>query len=413
MKDGQSAFPKKTLLDIPLRGKTVLLRADYNVPLTRDGKVADDYRIRSSVPTVKRLLENGCKVVIISHLGRPDGKKDMAFTIEPAAQRLAELLGEPVRFVDDCIGHKVKMAIKRAPKRSVIVLENVRFYPGEETNDMEFARQLANDSGADYFVQDGFGVVHRAHASTAAITQFLPSVAGLLLEREYMTITEAMKHPDRPLVAFMGGAKVSDKIGVIEALIPVADTIAIGGAMANTFLAHQGYKLGKSKVEEGQDEVINNIYAAVEKKVGKDKVDEYLILPTDLATGMSLEPTATRQDVSLRGVQHDAMALDIGPKTAEKFAELAAGAKTVIWNGNLGMTEIPAFVKGSATLAKALADHPGVTSIIGGGDTADFVLHWDAKHGGSFTHVSTGGGASLELMSGLKLPGVESLLDAR
>lgn len=409
----RSAFPKKTLLDLPLRGKTILLRADYNVPLTREGKIADDYRIRSSVPTVKKLLENGCKVVIISHLGRPDGKKDMAFTIEPAALRLAELLGEPVRFVDNCIGHKVKMAIKRAPKRSVVVLENVRFYPGEEANDSEFAKQLAEDSGAHYFVQDGFGVVHRAHASTAAITHYLPSVAGLLLEREYMTITNAMKHPARPLVAFMGGAKVSDKIGVIEALIPVADTIAIGGAMANTFLAYRGYKLGKSKVEDGQEDAIRSIYEAVTKKVGKDNVDEYIVLPADLATGASLEPTATRQDVSLRGVVDDRMALDIGPKTAEKFGTLVAGAKTVIWNGNLGMTEIPAFAQGSAALAKALADHHGVVSIIGGGDTADFVLHWDAKQGASFTHVSTGGGASLELMSGLKLPGVECLLDAR
>lgn len=412
MSNGRT-FPKKTLRDIPLRGKTILLRADYNVPLTRDGKVADDYRIRSSVPTVKKLLENGCKVVIISHLGRPDGKKDMAFTIEPAAQRLAELLGEPVRFVSDCIGHKVKMAVKRAPKRSVIVLENLRFYPGEEANDAEFARQLAGDSGADYFVQDGFGVVHRAHASTAAITQFLPSVAGLLLEREYVTITEAMKHPARPLVAFMGGAKVSDKIGVIEALIPVADTIAIGGAMANTFLAYHGYKLGKSKIEDGQTEVIKKIYETAGKKVGEDKVNDFLVLPTDLGTGTSIEPTATRQDVSVRGVAGEVMALDIGPKTATTFAELVADAQTVIWNGNLGMTEVPAFAKGSVALAEALATHPSVVSIIGGGDTADFALHWDAKKGGSFTHVSTGGGASLELMSGLKLPGVECLLDAR
>lgn len=408
-----SAFPKKTLKDLPLRGKTILLRADYNVPLTKDGKVADDYRIRSSVPTVKKLLENGCKVVIISHLGRPDGKKDMTFTIEPAAQRLAELLGESVRFVDDCIGHKVKMAIKRAPKRSVVVLENVRFYPGEEANDAEFAKKLASDSGADYFVQDGFGVVHRAHASTAAITHYLPSVAGLLLEREYVTITEAMKHPARPLVAFMGGAKVSDKIGVIKALIPVADTIAIGGAMANTFLAYHGYKLGKSKVEEGQESVIKDIYDAVEKKVGKGNESDYIVLPQDLACGKSIEPTATRQDVSLKGVSDEGMALDIGPKTSTAFAELAASAKTVIWNGNLGMTEIPAFVQGSATLAKSLATHPDVVSIIGGGDTADFVLHWDEKKGASFTHVSTGGGASLELMSGLTLPGVECLLDAR
>lgn len=405
-------FFKKSMLDMPLRGKTILLRADYNVPLTKDGKVADDFRIRSNLPTVQKLLENGCKVVIISHLGRPDGKKNEEFTIEPAAQRLAELLGEPVRFVNDCIGHKAKMAIKRAPKRSVIVLENLRFYPGEEANDSEFARQLASDSGAQYFIQDGFGVVHRAHASTAAITSFLPSAAGLLLEKEYMTITNVMSNPARPLLAVMGGAKVSDKIGVVDAFVKVADTIAIGGAMANTFLAEKGMKLGKSKFESDQGDVIKKIYASVEKKVGKDAVNDFLVLPQDLAVGTSLEQTATKRNVSLQGVQADDMALDIGAKSAERIAELASHAKTVVWNGNLGMTEIPAFRHGSELLAKTLASSSDITSVIGGGDTADFVIHWDKKHGGSFTHVSTGGGASLELMSGMKLPGIESLLDA-
>ena len=406
-------FYKLTIDDVPLRGKTILLRADYNVPLTKDGHVADDYRIRSSLPTVKKLLGYGCKVVIISHLGRPDGQRNIEFSLEPAAQRLASLLGRPVRFVDDCVGNKVKMAIKRAPKNSVTVLENVRFYPGEEANDSDFAKSLAESSGADYFVQDGFGVVHRAHATTVAITQFLPSVAGLLLEHEYTTIIAAMKHPARPLVAVMGGAKISDKLPVLNAMIPVADTIVVGGALANTFLANAGMNMGKSKFEADQKNVIDAIYARVIKKVGKDQADSFLVLPSDLGVGTSLEKTATRKDVGANRVGVDEMALDIGPQAVTKMLDVLSTAKTVIWNGTLGYSDVPAFAAASAKLAGMLAGHPGVTSIIGGGDTADFVLHWDKKRGASFSHVSTGGGASLELMSGAKLPGIEALIDAR
>lgn len=409
--NNSSGFLKKTMFDVPLRGKTILLRADYNVPLTKDGTVKDDYRIKSSVPTVKKLLENGCKVVIISHLGRPDGAREMKYSLEPAALRLSALLGEPVRFADDCVGNKARMAIKRAPKRSVIVLENLRFHPEEEANDHAFAQKLAKDSGADYFVQDGFGVVHRAHASTDAITMCLPSVAGLLLEREYVTITSAMSHPKRPLVAVLGGAKVSDKIGVIKALIPVADTIIIGGAMANTFLANKGHNLGKSKFETGQDAIISEIYKQARKKVGEN-TDDFLVLPTDLGVGTSTELTATRKNASLQGVGTDGMALDIGEKSIARMKDIISNANTVIWNGGLGMAEIPAFREGSVALAESIATHKGITSIIGGGDTADFALNWDKKKGKSFTHVSTGGGASLELMSGLTLPGVASLLDA-
>jgi len=405
-------FYKRTMSSVPLRGKTVLVRSDYNVPLTKDGAVADDYRIRSSVPTIQKLLQDGCKVVIISHLGRPDGKRDLSFTLEPAAQRLAELLGRPVRFIDDCIGEKVRMGVKRAPKVSVTMLENLRFYPGEEANDEAFASQLAKDSGAEYFIQDGFGVVHRAHASTAAITLYLPSVAGLLLEKEYTTITHAMKDPVRPLVAVLGGAKVSDKIPVIEALVGIADHIVIGGAMANTFLAHRGFKMGASKVEANMDETIDKIYAAIVKKVGEDKVDNFLQLPIDVATGASTEPTATRREVTLPGVPENEMALDIGKRSIERMLQLVHRARTIIWNGTLGYAEVPAFAIASSELAKAVAGHREVASIIGGGDTADFAINWDPEHGKNFTHVSTGGGASLELMSGVKLPGIESLLDA-
>ncbi len=403
-------FFKKTINTVPLHGETVLLRADYNVPLAADGTIADDFRIKASLPTVKKLLADGCKVVIISHLGRPEGR-DMQLSLEPVAARLAQLLGHSVRFVDQTIGDKVAMAVKRAPKRSVIVLENLRFDPREEANDADFARALAQSSGARYFVQDGFGVVHRAHASTAAITQWLPSVAGLLLAREYTSITGAMEHPKRPLVAVMGGAKVSDKIALIKRFIEVADTVVIGGAMANTILAHRGINVGASKVEPDQGAVIDELYAAARAKYG-DAVDERLVLPSDLAVATKIDTVEPRREVAVTAIGAHDIALDVGSGTSEQVAKIIDHAKTVIWNGTLGMAELENFSYGSARLALALATHPHVTSIIGGGDTADFALHWDARGGGSFSHVSTGGGASLELMAGDKLPGIESLLDA-
>ena len=405
-------FFKQTIKTVPLQGQTVLLRADYNVPLHDDGTIADDFRIRASLPTVRQLLKDGCKVVVISHLGRPEGR-DASLSLEPVAARLAELLGESVRFVDQTIGDKATMAVKRAPKRSVIVLENLRFDPREEANDEAFARAIAKASGARYFVQDGFGVVHRAHASTAAITMFLPSVAGLLLEREYTSITRAMKAPKRPLVAVMGGAKVSDKIALIDEFINVADTIVIGGAMANTILAHRGAKLGASKVESDPGEMIDAIYAAAAAKVGAEHVDDLLVLPTDVAVATSIDAAAERREVLVDAIGAEDRALDIGSESIARMVGIVNEAQTVIWNGTLGYAELPNFSHGSARLALALATHPDTTSIIGGGDTADFVLNWDARKGESFSHVSTGGGASLELMAGEKLPGVESLLDAR
>jgi phosphoglycerate kinase len=405
------SFFKQTISTVPLHGQTVLVRADYNVPLEGDGTIADDFRIRASLPTIKKLLKDGCKVVIISHLGRPEGHEEK-FSLQPIAQRLAEYLGEPVRFVPQTVGDRVRMAVKKAPKRSVTVLENLRFDPREEANDEGFARELAKDSGARYFVQDGFGVVHRAHASTAAITLFLPSVAGLLLEREYTTITGAMKSPKHPLVAVMGGAKVADKIGVIKELINVADTIVITGAMANTFLAYKGLAMGKSKYDPDDSAVLDEIYADARAKVGVDKVDEFILLPTDLAVGTTLNEDEPRRIVTVNAVGENDIALDIGDVTIERIVSLVEKAKTVIWNGTLGYAELPNFAHASARLALVLATHPEITSIIGGGDTADFVLHWDARKGDSFSHVSTGGGASLELMAGEKLPGIESLLDA-
>jgi phosphoglycerate kinase len=404
-------FFKQTINTVPLDGQTVLVRADYNVPLESDGTIADDFRIRASLSTIQYLLKKGCKVVIISHLGRPKGR-DKTLSLEPVAQRLAELLGEPIRFVDQTVGDKVRMAIKRAPKKSVTVLENLRFDPREEENDAGFAKELAHDTGARYFVQDGFGVVHRAHASTAAITLLLPSVAGLLIQREYTAITQAMKTPKHPFVAVMGGAKVADKIGVIKELIPVADTIVIAGAMANTFLAYKGVAMGKSIYEPDEMTVLDDIYAAARQKVG-DKVDDFILLPVDLAVGKAIDSTQPRKVVAVGSLDADDIALDVGDTTIEKIASLVDKAKTVVWNGTLGYAELPNFAHASARLALSLATHPDITSIIGGGDTADFVLHWDSRHGESFTHVSTGGGASLDLMAGKKLPGIESLLDAR
>ena len=405
-------FYKRTIRDVPLRGKTVLVRVDYNVPLREDGTIADDYRIQSSLPTIRKLLDESCKIVLISHLGRPDGKIAPEFSLEPAAQRLAELLKTSVRFVDKSIGPKVSMAIKRAPKGSITVLENLRFHAEEEADDPLFAQKLAKDSGANYFVQDGFGVVHRAHASTHAITQYLPSVAGLLLEREYMTITHAMRDPARPLVAVLGGAKVSDKIGILKKFAHIADTIILGGAMANTFLAYKGNFMGASVYEKDQNEVIQDVYDQAVRKVGRKGLDAFLILPFDVGVGASRNQNATRQDVSVKAIPTGMMALDSGPASIAVMRKVIDGAKTVIWNGTLGIAEVPAFAKGSIALAEELASRPYITSIVGGGDTADFVLHWDKKQGKSFSHVSTGGGASLELMSGLKLPGVEALLDA-
>lgn len=405
-------FSKQTIYDVPLEHKTVLVRADYNVPLTSDGKISDDLRIRASLPTLKYLLEQGCRVVIMSHLGRPDGERNAKYSLASVAERLSELLGQTVQFADDCAGDKVAQAVKKLHIGQVLLLENVRFYPEEEQNDLAFAKKIAAAVKARYFVQDGFGVVHRAHASTDAIAQCIPGIAGALLTREVTTISDAMKAPKRPLVAVLGGAKVSDKIKVIEAFVQKADRILIGGAMANTFLRYKGYSVGKSKVETDQHDTIEAIYAAAAKKVGAEKVDEFILLPTDVAVATSPDE-AERAVVSVDKIPDNTMALDIGSDTIERFCEAAAGAKTVIWNGTLGFSEKQPFAHGSARMALALASNDDIFSIIGGGDTADFVQKWDAQEGKSFSHVSTGGGASLDLMAGKKLPGVEALLAAK
>ena len=404
-------FFKETIRDVDLRGRTVLVRVDYNVPLTSDGQISDDLRIRASLPTLRYLIEQNCKIIVISHLGRPDGRQKK-YSLAPVAAHLADVLGRPVRFVDDCVGDKVRQMVRYARRGSVTVLENLRFYAEEEADDLTFARSIVKATGAEYFVQDGFGVVHRAHASTHAITLCIPGVAGLLLEKEFMTITQVMQRPHHPLVAIFGGAKVSDKIGLIHRLMTKADTVLIGGAMANTFLRYRGYAIGASKAETDQDAVLDEIYRNAVEKVGAAQVDEFLRLPSDVAIAREPRANSVRREVMVGEVEADMKMLDIGTQTIEQFAKVIANAKTVIWNGPLGYAESNTFAIGSARTAMAIAQNEKVTSIVGGGDTADFVLKWDGHDGASFTHVSTGGGASMELMAGKKLPGVESLLDA-
>ncbi len=408
------AFSKKTISDVPLDGQRILLRADYNVPL--DGtKVDDDYRITQSLPTIEALRARGCQIVICSHLGRPEGKPNPALSLAPVAERLGELLNEHVAFVPECVGDRVVQAVKNMGSGQIVLLENLRFHPEEEANDPTFAKQLATDSGAAYFVEDGFGVVHRAHASTEAVTHFLPSVAGLLLQKEITIIDAAMEDPKRPMVAIVGGAKISDKIKIVERFVDMADQLIIGGAMANTFLKYKGCEIGKSKFEGDQEHLLQEIYArALNKVSGKRSVDEFLYLPVDVAVTTDLESEQQRRTVvNVHDVTSDEFIVDIGAQTISRAVELLQGAGTVVWNGTMGVTEKEAFSNGSAYIADALAkQHDTTETIVGGGDTADFVLHWDPKKGGSFSHVSTGGGASLELMAGEKLPGVEALMDA-
>lgn len=405
-------FSKQTVRDIDVDRQVVLVRVDYNVPLKKDGSIDDDLRIRASLPTIKYLIERQCKLVLMSHLGRPEGR-DQSQSLAPVAARLSELLGQSVKFIDDCIGDKVYQTVKHAPCGSVILLENLRYYPQEEADDMEFAKNIAKSTGANLFVQDGFGAAHRAHASTHAITQFLPSFAGLLLEKEVTMINRSMELPARPFVAIIGGAKISDKIDLIKRFIDKADKILIGGAMANTFLKFKRYDMGKSLVESDQDEILREIYDLAAAKVGPENVDDFLVLPKDLAVSTSIDdPDQIRREVSVDKIANDEMALDIGTKAIDQFCDIISTAKTIVWNGPMGIAEKEVFSIGSARIALAIAANNEDVSIVGGGDTADFVLKWSGGDESSFTHISTGGGASMELMSGKKLPGVESLLDA-
>lgn len=389
---------KKTVRDIEIQGKRVLVRVDFNVPL-KDGVITDDTRIKAALPTIKYLTDQGGKVILASHLGRPKGEVKEEFRLNPAAARLSELLGKDVVKVNDCIGEEPKAAAAKMQPGDVLLLENVRFYAEETKNNPEFAKQLAEL--ADVYVNDAFGTAHRAHASTAGVAQYLPAVAGLLMEKELEMLGGALENPKRPFVAIIGGAKVSDKIGVIENLLAKVNTLIIGGGMANTFLKAQGYNVGRSLLEE--DKV--NLAKELLEKAKSAGVD--LLLPIDAVVAPSLEASAG-QAVDVDAVPGDQMILDIGPKTAEKFAEVLKNAGTVVWNGPMGVFEVDAFAKGTEAVAKALASSDAV-SIVGGGDSAAAVKKTGAAD--KMSHISTGGGASLEFLEGKELPGVTALLD--
>lgn len=402
-------FPYQTVRDIDVQGKHVLVRADYNVPLNEQGQISDDFRIEASLPTLKYLLARHAKVVVMSHLGRPKSAADKQFSLAPVARALAAKLDITVRFLNDCIGEEVQHATAKQTEGEIILLENLRFHKEEKANDPAFAKALATDTHAEVFVQDGFGVVHRAHASTASITEYLPAVAGLLLEREYVAIKQAIDQPRRPMTAIIGGAKISDKIPLVKKFIETADNVVVGGALANNFLKHLGYNVGASLVEDGVDDIVADILQLAHDKYG-DAFDEKFILPRDVAIAANGSLDDPRREVGLDQVSGANVIYDLGEKTINVIDRLVASSGTVIWNGTLGMAERQQFAHGSARLAMSLARDPKITSVIGGGDTADFVRNWDSKRGGSFTHVSTGGGASLELMSGQTLPGIAALL---
>ncbi|MCX7924995.1 MAG: phosphoglycerate kinase [Fimbriimonadales bacterium] len=387
---------KKTVRDIDVRGKRVLVRVDFNVPM-QDGQITDDRRIRESLPTIQYLLEQGATVILMSHFGRPKGRRSPEFSLRPVAERLSQLLGRPVQFFDDCIGEAVEHGIRNLPPNSVALLENVRFYPQEEANDPEFARALARLG--EVYVNDAFGSAHRAHASTEGVAHYLPAVAGLLMEKELHYLGQALSHPERPFVAILGGAKVHDKIGVIQNLLPKVDKLLIGGGMAFTFLKAQGYEIGKSLLDAESLE-----FAAQMLQQAGDKI----ALPTDVVVAPALEPNAPTQVVPVSQIPADQLGLDIGPETARAFGEVVKSARTVVWNGPLGAFETPPFEQGTRAVLQALAESDAV-SILGGGDTA--AAAEQLGFADKMTHISTGGGASLEFLEGRTLPGVAALAD--
>ena len=409
---GNIKFPYRTVRDIDVRDRRVLLRAGYNVPLKKDGTIADDFRVEMSLPTIKYLRNRGAKVVIISHLGRPKGEVDEKLSLSQVAKNLSEKLNQPVKFLENCIGEEVQMTTNKMACGDVVMLENLRFHPEEEKNDRKFAQELAKSSNADLFVQDAFADTHRAHASTSAITEFLPAVAGFLVEREYIELKSAIEDPNRPLTTVIGGAKISDKIPLIEKFIDMSDNIIVGGAIVNNFLKYDGLNVADSKIEIDADDTVKVILEKAKGKFGDDYSDKFHT-PKDVAISEDGDAWSSRVNMELENLSNlssKSKIFDIGEKTIEEIVKVIESSGTVIWNGTLGFAENPEFAHGSARVAMALATHPKIMSIIGGGDTADFVRNWDVLKGGSFTHVSTGGGASLELLAGSTLPGVAVLM---
>ena len=390
---------KRSLTDYPLAGKRVLVRVDFNVPL-ENGQVADDTRIRAALPTLRYLIEQNCAVVLVSHLGRPKGQVVEGLRMAPVAARLAELIGRPVATADDCVGPEVQAAAEALAPGELLLLENVRFHAEETANDPAFAAQLA--ALAEVFVNDAFGTAHRAHASTEGVTHYLPAVAGLLMQRELQMLGALLGDPARPFVVVLGGAKVSDKIGIIEKMLASADAILIGGAMCFTFFAAAGLEVGASKLEA--DSVA--VAADIAKKAAASKCD--FELPTDIVVAPRAEAGAPQRVVPAAGMPAGEMGLDIGPATSAAFVARIAKAGTVFWNGPMGLFEIDDFAAGTRAVGEAIAASSAV-SVAGGGDTVSAVRRFGLD--GRLSHVSTGGGASMEFVEGKPLPGVEALLD--
>jgi phosphoglycerate kinase len=389
-------FNKKTIRDIDVSNRRVLVRVDFNVPL-KDGSVADDTRIRAALPTIQYLIEHQARVILCSHLGRPKGKVVPAMSLKPVADHLGKLLGRPVGFVPDCVGAEAEKAAKALQPGQVLVVENTRFHAQETENDPEFSRQLA--ALGELYVNDAFGSAHRAHASTVGVTQYLPAVAGFLMEKELVYLAKALDAPEHPFVAILGGAKISDKIGVIESLLTRADQLLIGGGMANTFLAAQGHAMGASLVES---EVLDQAAALLAK--GSKK----LHLPVDLVVAAAFEADAEHRTVAVEAVPPEWRALDIGPQSVAAFKQVIATAKLIVWNGPMGVFEFPPFAAGTVAIAEAVAGCSG-TTIIGGGDSVAAIEL--AGVADRISHISTGGGASLEFLEGKTLPGVAVLQD--
>jgi len=394
---------KATIHDRDIHGKRVLMRVDFNVPLDAQAQITDDIRIRAALPTIRYILDQGASLVLMSHLGRPDGQVNPKYSLAPVAIRLSEILGQPVPLTSDCIGPEVLLQVQSLQSGQVLLLENLRFHKEEEKNDPEFARQLA--LLGDVYVNDAFGTAHRAHASTEGVAHLLPAYAGFLMERELNFLGTALESPKRPLVAIIGGAKVSDKIMVIERLLTLADAVLIGGGMANTFMKAEGLLVGDSLVEDSKlDEANRLMQLARERKVR-------LALPIDVVIADAFAATANHQTVAADQVPDGWRILDIGPATVQAFSEILSTATTIVFNGTLGVAEFPVFARGTNAIIEDLVQRTaqGATTIIGGGDSAAAVEAVGAV--ANVTHVSTGGGASLEFLEGKILPGVAALRD--
>ena len=387
---------KKTVKDIDIKGKRVLMRVDFNVPM-QDGKVTDDKRIKASLPTIQYVLDQGASLILMSHLGRPKGGPDPEFSLKAASEVLSSLLGKPVKMAPDCVGPEVEKMAKALKPGEVLMLENTRFHAGEEKNDLELAKQMA--SLGDVYVNDAFGSAHRAHSSTEGVARFLPAVSGFLMEQELEYLGRAVSNPEHPYVAILGGAKISDKIFVVETLLSKCDKLIIGGGMANTFLAAKGYAMQDSLVEAGSIDTAKSILS---------KAGNKLLLPVDAVIADKFDAEANSKVVDVDKVPAGWRVMDIGPKSIEAFKAALNGAKLIVWNGPMGVFEMPKFAEGTFAIAKLLAAS-GATTVIGGGDFASAVKK--AGVAKQMTHVSTGGGASLEFLEGKELPGVAALMN--